>query len=234
MKKHEFNSIKTMELKSLETIFNTATEIQSELDFAGSNEIFYTLNPFLINYERKAKGINWLGRFGAIKAMAKTLDGDNLTGVKLTVDEEKLLTVIDQIEKRMIELSKRIANPETADTTIKSMTMSYKPNTRTFCVAENSFTLGENTKQADLCKVTLKDSQSIKKTWSWDEILEEWGWKEDRIYEKPTRVQQLKVHNAAKLFNARLDKESKHQIGHFFITTMKTVRVNPKYLPKIN
>lgn len=109
MNKQKIDSIKKMELKSLEIIFNTAREIQSELDFTKGKKVFFTLNTFSLNCGIREKGLKWLLSTGAVKIVSKSAEGDITLGYSLIANEETILLVIDQIKKRMHEIAKSMS-----------------------------------------------------------------------------------------------------------------------------
>ena len=72
-----------------------------------------------------------------------------------------------------------------------------------------------------LCNVLFKHTNDKKKTWSWDEIVEEWG--ESAEDYKP-RI----IHTAGRGVNTKIAMNT--TVKDLLIITLKTVQINPKYL----
>lgn len=81
----------------------------------------------------------------------------------------------------------------------------------------------ENTNQHYLCKTIFKNDKSRKTTWSWDEIMEDW--KDDFSEDKKLW---RKVYEAAREVNLKVKGET--MIEKLFITTTKSVKLNPTFL----
>ncbi|MBN1915878.1 hypothetical protein JW796_02685 [Candidatus Dojkabacteria bacterium] len=69
-----------------------------------------------------------------------------------------------------------------------------------------------------LLKVILKDTESMKKEWSWDEIVEEWG-------ESTENIDNKVVYRAGKRVNEKVAKKT--DVKKFLIVKTKTIQVNP-------
>lgn len=81
-------------------------------------------------------------------------------------------------------------------------------------------TIPQNTNQEMLCKVVLRNRQSMAKKWSWDEIVEAW-------HEEAENYTARKVYTAARDINDRVAKKT--AIEDFFVITMSTTQLNPKF-----
>lgn len=81
-----------------------------------------------------------------------------------------------------------------------------------------------NTKLEMVCRVVLKNVSTMKKRWSWDEIVEE-------NRENPNKFKLRQIYKAVRAINDKVAVET--QIRDFFISKpYSTVLLNPKFLAK--
>jgi len=78
-----------------------------------------------------------------------------------------------------------------------------------------------NSDQDLLCKTLLKNAASMKKEWSWDEVLEKWG--EEASVGKGWRT----VYNAGREINNKTATET--TVKDLLLVKKLTIAVNPKY-----
>ena len=86
--------------------------------------------------------------------------------------------------------------------------------------------------QKDLCRLLLKDKESINREWSCDEVLESWGWKADRIYNKDGQFlnkNRTIVYRAARDLNSRIMNLTDGKVKELFAFDTKEVSINKKY-----
>lgn len=106
--------------------------------------------------------------------------------------------------------------------------------------ANHSLVIGSNTvrfnkddsNQAELCRILFNNQESTKKSWDREEILEGWGYPEDRIYNsngKLLETNRLKVYQTAEKINNKVMKATQGKIIDLLIYSTKTVSVNKKY-----
>lgn len=78
-----------------------------------------------------------------------------------------------------------------------------------------------NSDQELLCKVVLRNKQSMLKKWPWDEAVEAWG-------DEPDTIGWRKVYNAGRAINDKVAVETATK--DFLIVKTKFVQLNPKFL----
>ncbi len=86
--------------------------------------------------------------------------------------------------------------------------------------------------QPNLCRTLLCSSNNYARVWGRDEVLEEWGWLEDRIYDSEGRLleKNLKVvYTAARGVNDAVLKATNGNILGLFKFDTKSVSIDPKY-----
>lgn len=89
-----------------------------------------------------------------------------------------------------------------------------------------------DTNQSELCRVLLKDGESAGKSWDASEMLEEWGWPENRVYDGDGKLKEenrLKVYHAAKSVNEKTFKATAGRVSDLLTFTTKYLAVTEKY-----
>jgi cytochrome c biogenesis protein ResB len=79
-----------------------------------------------------------------------------------------------------------------------------------------------NSDQDLLCKTILRSMASMRKEWSWDEMLEKWG--EDATPGKGWRT----VYNAGREINNKIATET--TVKNLLLVRKLSIAVNPKYI----
>lgn len=118
---------------------------------------------------------------------------------------KRLKTTISAISHKMPNSTKTSLTYDKASCVIK--------------LGDKAIKIPPDTNQDELCEVVLKNKTTIHKEWSYDEILEQWG---DDFDTKLWR----RIYSAAREINAKVAIET--GIKDFFITTLKTVQINPQ------
>ena len=86
--------------------------------------------------------------------------------------------------------------------------------------------------QKDLCRLLMKNKESVSKEWSCDEVLEAWGWGNDRIYDRNHRFlasNRTIIYRAAKDLNSRIMTLTDGRVNRLFEYDTKEVSINKKY-----
>jgi len=99
---------------------------------------------------------------------------------------------------------------------------SYNEISHTISFKNKEIPIPPNSNQSSLCKVVFKNTRSLQKEWSWDEMLEEWG----GSFEGKDLWR--KVYNAGREVNKKIAIET--GIKDFFIAKKLTIALNPKHL----
>lgn len=103
-------------------------------------------------------------------------------------------------------------------------------------IGSNSITLVQSSFQHELCKIVLKDKESMSKVWDREEVLEEiykYDIESDTLdlYQDNGKIKpdyRRKVYNSADRINLNILKQT--GLKDFFIFSFKTIQVNPKYV----
>lgn len=81
-----------------------------------------------------------------------------------------------------------------------------------------------NTKLEIVCRIVLKNLNTMKRKWSWDEIVEAYR-------NNPEDYEPRQIYNAVRSINDKVAVET--QVRDFFLSKpYTTVQLNPKFLPK--
>jgi hypothetical protein len=81
--------------------------------------------------------------------------------------------------------------------------------------------IAPDSNESKLCEVVLRDSETMEKEWTWDEVVEAWG---DSADDHDTKV----VYRTGRRINDKVAKKT--DIKKFFIVTTKTIKVNPSLI----
>ncbi len=92
-------------------------------------------------------------------------------------------------------------------------------------VGSKQVKIPSDSNQSSLCKVIFQNKLSKKKTWTWDEIFEIWEGREPSEEDKGSW---RKIYGAAREVNQKVLGAT--GIADFFITSTKTVQLNPEYV----
>lgn len=79
-----------------------------------------------------------------------------------------------------------------------------------------------NTTYEVVCKILFKNKQSMRKVWSWDEIVDIMGDKGSR--------KQRSIYDATRYINLKIGMET--TIKDVLLVTTKTIQLNPQYISK--
>jgi hypothetical protein len=82
-----------------------------------------------------------------------------------------------------------------------------------------------NTNQSEICNAILNSEDGLKRKWEMEDIQEAIGEKSVK-HKDWHRI----IYDALKEVNTKILLESKGSISDFFLLTMKTVTVNPRYV----
>lgn len=211
--KEDYNFLK-LKLSFLEALEKARGDIKDGTYCIGNFELYEKHNIELDDIENLIKKAENDGIFEIISE--KDLDNDFVEyptkGYELSFDEKKFQKVLIN----------------TRDKLSGKIKLHYDESSSTLFINDEQirFTgklVGSN--QADLCKVLLKDSESANRKWFNDEVLEEWGYRDDDINKESTR----KVYDAANELNKKITKLTNMAINEFFISKLHEVSVNPNY-----
>lgn len=118
----------------------------------------------------------------------------------------------------------------------QSVSPTIKLASNILSIGNDSLKLDQSSFQHELCKVVLKDKESICKVWDREEVLEEiykYDIESDTLdlYQDNGRIKpnyRRKVYNSADRLNLNILKKT--GLKDFFIFNFKTIQVNPKYV----
>jgi len=181
--------------------------------------------------QHRWEGAQYLLRQGiAIEVKAQT---DNVLGygnIAIKIDPVKFddfyKTVKDEFEKRKKSFDKKEKKPKTIDTANVKLKATYNAPKGKLDIEGKKVKFKKDSFRAKLLELLLKDDESRKKEWSWDEVIDEIQGTED----SPS----LRKENKKKFYPA-CDGLSKHiaqkiGVNDLLLYNKSTVQVNPKYL----
>lgn len=215
--KEDYNFLK-LKLSFLEALEKARGDIKDGTYCIGNFELYEKYN---IEFDDIENLIKKTENGGILKIISENdLDNDFVEyptkGYELSFDEKKFQKVLGGIRDK---LSGEIK-------------LHYdEPSSTLFINDEQVRFTGKlaGSNQADLCKVLLKDSESVNRRWFNDEVLEEWGYRDDDINKESTR----KVYDAANELNKKIAKITNMAINEFFISKLHEVSVSPNYRSSI-
>ena len=144
---------------------------------------------------------------------------------KLDDTSSKLDYLIEKDERRellmeeLIQYVKKTGSPLARITNIK-----YNKSSTEISLDGSLIKLRGNTNLSDICRILLSSKKSMQKIWEMEDIIQELG--ESHSKKNWHRA----IYDAVSELNAKILVETKGNIPDFFITSMKTVVVNPKYI----
>lgn len=104
--------------------------------------------------------------------------------------------------------------------------LAYDASASVIIFAGKKIPIRKDTNQGALCRVLFQNKKSIRKEWSWDEVADAWG---DRDQRKAGEINWRQVYEAAQEINKKV--ATKTAVEDLLLVTTKTVSINPKYLP---
>jgi hypothetical protein len=125
----------------------------------------------------------------------------------------------DMLMDELVEYIKKTGN-----SLAKIKTIEYNNASTEITLDDMKIKLRGNTNQSDICQIVLKSKKTMQKLWEIEDIIEKMG--ESDSNEDWKRA----VYDAVKEINTKILIETKGNIADFFLLTMKTVTVNPKYI----
>lgn len=100
----------------------------------------------------------------------------------------------------------------------------YDINTGVISFLGKQIEIPLNTNLEMVCRIVLKNVSTMKKKWSWDEIVEKYRDRRDNYKAR-------QIYNAVRSINDKVAVET--QVRDFFLSKpYTTVQLNPKFLPK--
>ncbi len=100
----------------------------------------------------------------------------------------------------------------------------YDINTGVITFLGKQIEIPLNTKLEIVCRIVLKNLNTMKRKWSWDEIV-------DTYRSNPDDYKPRQIYNAVRSVNDKIAVET--QVRDFFLSKpYTTVQLNPKFLPK--
>lgn len=100
----------------------------------------------------------------------------------------------------------------------------YDINTGVITFLGKQIEIPLNTKLEIVCRIVLKNLNTMKRKWSWDEIV-------DTYRSNPDDYKPRQIYNAVRSINDKVAVET--QVRDFFLSKpYTTVQLNPKFLPK--
>jgi len=145
--------------------------------------------------------------------------------IKLDHNNSKLDYLIEKDERRevlMEELIKYVKTTGSSLARIKSI--NYNQSSTEITIDNMQIKIRANTNQSDICRVLLSSKKSMQKVWEMEDITEALG--ETNSHKNLHRA----IYDAVSELNTKILVETKGDIPDFFITTMKSIVVNPKYV----
>lgn len=124
----------------------------------------------------------------------------------------------DEVEIRKLQLQKLRQNVNANLNPIV-----YNLTNSTISFRGKDIPIPPNTNEEALCKVLFTSKNSMKRLWSWDEIVEKWG---DDVKDR----NQKEVYSTGRRINMRIAQKT--MVEDALIVKTKTIRINPKYLSK--
>jgi len=157
-----------------------------------------------LNPQTKSKGADLKARYDQL---IKEIRTSKQTSPKLKKRYDK---IIREITTSSAKTKKPFSPP------------SYNETSYTIWFKDKDIPIPPNSNQNSLCKVIFKNKSSLRKEWSWDEMLEKWG----GSYEDKEAWR--KVYNAGREVNKKVAIET--GVKDFLIVKKLTIAVNPNYL----
>lgn len=229
--------------KAYEKIWNVLQEIEElRMISPEGGDIFFPLRPSnyrgVRNYDvdhetsRREAILKKLAQEKSIEIIRQPIKYGSMWTIKLASNYEPVFTKYEELysdEAENYELAKAARESKPRE----SLSIKYDPNDRVLYLGKDSvkFQKGD-TNQSELCRVLFKDQKSIKKAWDTDEMLLEWGWAENRVYDEEGRLQKenrLKVYTAASDVNDKVLKATKGAIPYLLTYTTKSVSLTEEY-----
>ncbi len=161
-------------------------------------------------------------------------------GIKISTGfEMRLSTIESKIDSNSTRLEDLIKSGERRDMIIdelmeyikktgsslaKIMTIEYNNASTEITLNDMKIKLRGNTNQSNICQIVLKSINTMQKLWEIEDIIEKMGESDSN------NDWQRAIYDAVKEINIKILIETKGKVDDFFLLTMKTVTVNPKYI----
>lgn len=244
--------LESLDPLNLRKIIDVAMDIKQELELTDEGKVTIPLLPSVVKFSELMPfdGNNFRDqyceyRWNAVKFMKKMnvisdysfIDGTwKWDGkISLKVDRFEFSKFFDKLkEQSRLKLTKAAGSKLSEPARESGKQIRFDAANHTLLIYEASpiTFLGDDSNQAELCRVLLKDKESLNKSWNRDELLEAWGWSEDRIYDNNGKFlpkNRQKLYHAADAVNDKVMRATQGKITDFLIFTTKTVSVNSKY-----
>lgn len=145
---------------------------------------------------------------------------------------EQIFNEYDQLYSDEAE-QYEIAKAQKSSVIEEMKSIRYDPLDHTLLLGSHVIRLKKgDSNQSELCRVIFKNKDLINKSWSSDEMLEEWGWHENRIYDKTGKLlskNRRVVYTAANGINDLALKATQGKVSDLFTYTTKAVSLTEKY-----
>jgi hypothetical protein len=171
------------------------------------------------------KVLDYLNKVGVIVSYSHgemSLDADivlNIGNFYEALDNvKKVKTLQKKVETDTTETAKIIP-------TTKTINVTYDPKKGTLDISGKSVKFNKDSFRAKLLELLLKDNKSIKKEWSWDEVIEEIEGTKDQDSTKDNKKKFYPACDGLSKFIAQ-----KIGINDLLVFNKSTVQINSKYL----
>ncbi len=197
MKKDEFEDQILKEFKAL----NISLQLV--------NKQLSILTSRLVGVTRAISGINQTAPIEIMKPEANGLGSkeyqeNTLMNLQITALREEL----EEKNKALLERQKK-------------KLPKYESNSPAIIVENTPIILTSDSNENKLCQVLFKDVKSMRKLWSWDEVIE--GWSED-----PENYSPRTIYGAGNRINQKIAAST--DIKEFFDSRLLTIQINPSLL----
>jgi hypothetical protein len=141
---------------------------------------------------------------------------ENTSRLDYLIEKEEKHT---ELTKELIEYIKTTGSP-----LARIESISYNHTSTEIILNDIKIKLRANTNMSSICRVLLASKEAMQKTWEMEDIVEELGEAtSDKDWHRT-------IYDAVSELNAKILIATKGGVSEFFLTTMHTVTVNPKYV----
>lgn len=236
-------SLSGMDFITMLRIYDLVLDINEQIQLTNQTEVYFDLIPPLIRYQilfpkdtpsfrdqycqNRIGSLKHLKSKGVITDYSHGRDGwDTRVSVELVLSdfENYYRKIKDEYIKRNKNSNSSKNKKDKPQKTTNTKTVSYNPSNGILTIEKQEVKLRKDSFRAKMIELLLKDDKTIKKEWSWDEIVEAIEGIED--------ANMLKQYK--KKFYPACDGLSKHLasktgINDLLIFNKTTVRINPEY-----
>lgn len=197
MKKDEFEDLILKEFKALNISLQL---VNKQLSILSSRLVGVTSAIGSINQKAPIEIIKpEAGGLGSKEYQENALMNLQITSLKEELEEKK---------KALLERQKK-------------KLPKYESNIQAIIVENTAIVLASDSNENKLCQVIFKDLKSLRKIWSWDEIVEKWS-------EDPENYSPKTIYMAGTRVNQKVATQT--SIKKFFMLKTYNIQVNPTLL----